>query len=178
MGFKSVVAFPYQCSRHSAADEIERRFIDALTAQEKQANTNAVVFLDEVGLAEESPHLPLKVLHKLLEKPTVSFIGLSNWDLDPAKMNRAIYLVRPESRSDDLCETAKAIIGKDNNYLNDMMNGLAASYIDITKMSGDKYRDFIGLRDFYTFVKLLNRMVMESEDKSLRPHQFNEAIHR
>jgi hypothetical protein len=28
--------------------------------------TAAVVLLDEVGLAEQSPHLPLKVLHKIL----------------------------------------------------------------------------------------------------------------
>ena len=52
----------------------------------------------------------MKVLHKLLETPEVSFIGLSNWNLDPAKMNRAIYLVRPETRSDDLISTASRII--------------------------------------------------------------------
>lgn len=29
-----------------------------------------VVLLDEVGLAEQSPHLPLKVLHKMLDEAT------------------------------------------------------------------------------------------------------------
>jgi hypothetical protein len=69
-----------------------------------------VVFLDEVGLAEDSPAMPLKVLHSLLEKPEVAFVGLSNWDLDPAKMNRAVYLLRPDARPEDLSETAIAIV--------------------------------------------------------------------
>ena len=45
-----------------------------------------VVLLDEGGLAEESPHLPLKVLHKELEKPGegITCIGISNWALDAA----------------------------------------------------------------------------------------------
>lgn len=40
---------------------------------EKQMNKSsyvAVVVLDEVGLAEDSPNLPLKVLHPLLEDGT------------------------------------------------------------------------------------------------------------
>ena len=75
LGLPSILPFSYQCSRHSTADEILRRFVDAKKAQDK-ANAgvgtgdnilNTVVFLDEVGLAEESPHMPLKVLHKLLD---------------------------------------------------------------------------------------------------------------
>ena len=46
------------------------------------------------GLAEHSPDLPLKVLHTLLEHPDspliVSVVGISNWALDPAKMNRGV----------------------------------------------------------------------------------------
>ena len=43
----------------------------------------------QVGLAEQSPHLPLKVLHAELERSDrLSVIGLSNWTLDPAKINR------------------------------------------------------------------------------------------
>ncbi|ETO02506.1 hypothetical protein RFI_34925, partial [Reticulomyxa filosa] len=56
------------------------------------SNRSVVLWLDEVGLAEHSPHRPLKVLHKLLEdgNPTIAFIGLSNWKLDAAKMNRMV----------------------------------------------------------------------------------------
>ena len=35
--------------------------------------------IDEMGLAELSPHNPLKVLHPFLDKPLMSFVGISNW---------------------------------------------------------------------------------------------------
>jgi hypothetical protein len=48
------------------------------------ADTIAVVLLDEIGLAQCSNDMPLKVLHSLLaENPSaVAFVGLSNWVLD------------------------------------------------------------------------------------------------
>jgi hypothetical protein len=58
--------------------------------------------LDEVGLAEISKYNPLKVLHGLIEPPypketlDIAVVGISNWALDSAKMNRAIHLSRPE----------------------------------------------------------------------------------
>ena len=36
------------------------------------SNQMAVVIIDEIGLAENSPHNPLKVLHKPLEHPKTS----------------------------------------------------------------------------------------------------------
>lgn len=47
-----------------------------------------MVLLDEVGLAEQSPHLPLKVLHKMFDEagPGEGVVGISNWALDPAKV--------------------------------------------------------------------------------------------
>ena len=54
------------------------------------------MILEEIGLAEISPHNPLKVLHELLEPPQVATIGISNWTLDASKMNRGISLLRPD----------------------------------------------------------------------------------
>ena len=86
--------------------------------------------LDEVGLAEDSPKMPLKALHPLLEDGTdgfedlkdelidsrhrkatgaekrVAFIGISNWALDPAKMNRGIMLHRGMLELKELISTA------------------------------------------------------------------------
>lgn len=84
----------------------------------------SVVVLDEVGLAEDSPKMPLKTLHPLLEDggqndddviqlqtedrfTRVAFIGLSNWALDPAKMNRGIMLCRNEPNGNELEATAR-----------------------------------------------------------------------
>lgn len=77
--------------------------------QDRKDYRIAVIF-DELGLAEKSKQNPLKVLHKLLEKPNVSFVGISNWTLDAAKMNRAVHLSRPPLNQQDLLESARAII--------------------------------------------------------------------
>lgn len=49
--------------------------------------------MDEIGLAELNPSLPLKTLHALLDEGKVSFVGISNWVLDTSKMNRAVGLL-------------------------------------------------------------------------------------
>ena len=62
--------------------------------EEKNKNIN-LVFFDEMGLAERSSNNPLKVIHYLLEKDiedSVPFLGISNWRLDAAKINRALNL--------------------------------------------------------------------------------------
>ncbi len=70
-----------------------------------------VFVFDEIGLAELSKYNPLKVLHNLLEleNRSIAFIGISNWRLDASKMNRALYLARPDPDEDDLKETALSI---------------------------------------------------------------------
>jgi hypothetical protein len=62
--------------------------------------------------------MPLKALHPLLEEGTdsdtpalphqkVAMIGISNWSLVPAKMNRGIFVSRGELDIDELIESAK-----------------------------------------------------------------------
>ncbi len=62
----------HQCNPLSTPESIIEVFNKA---QSEQVNENietfvSVVVLDEVGLAEASPHLPLKALHPLLEDGT------------------------------------------------------------------------------------------------------------
>lgn len=182
VGFRSLNFFPYQCSEHSTAQDIEAVFKKAI-AYEKQygARSRAVVLLDEVGLAENAKAMPLKVLHKLLEEPKVGFIGLSNWTLDPAKMNRAVYLLRPEwENREDLHRTAVELvkakdqgdsdISVESKELIAQLPRITEAYIELihrekshhafVKRKGD---NFTGLRDFYSFVKLLNRLVKRGQ---------------
>ena len=69
---------------------------------------------DEIGLAELSRYNPLKVLHNILEieNRKIGFVGVSNWRLDASKMNRALYLARPDPSEDDLKLTAKHIFNQ------------------------------------------------------------------
>ena len=67
-----VQIFSYQCSQLSTPESVIEVFNNASKFQAKQdmASYVAVVVLDEVGLAEDSPNLPLKALHPLLEDGT------------------------------------------------------------------------------------------------------------
>lgn len=70
--FKEVDIFSYQCSQLSTSESVIDVFNTAKKLQQKQDISRyvAVVVLDEVGLAEDSPNLPLKALHPLLEDGT------------------------------------------------------------------------------------------------------------
>eukprot|EP01047_Picozoa_sp_COSAG01_P003877 COSAG01_NODE_121_length_25291_cov_10.011670_2_plen_4872_part_00 len=120
-----------------------------------------VVLLDEVGLAEVSRHNPLKVLHSLLEPafgstPDVAVVGISNWALDAAKMNRAVHLSRPEPDAKDLELTGKTIwesFGGKLSYTNGEvhLSKLANAYFEYYR--DQTYANFHGLRDYYSLIK-------------------------
>ena len=75
-----------------------------------------MVLFDELGLAERSESNPLKVLHHKLEytgkEEGLSFVGISNYSLDAAKVNRALVLSVPDldQKLDDLIETSSNIV--------------------------------------------------------------------
>ena len=64
--------FSYQCSQISAPESVIEVFKTAKHFQKGRDTKKfvSVVVLDEVGLAEASPKLPLKALHPLLEDGT------------------------------------------------------------------------------------------------------------
>lgn len=123
-----------------------------------------------MGLAEQSPHLPLKVLHKLLEEPEVAVVGISkysshlelynviSWELDLAKMNRAVTLTRPEPSVEDLRATAMGIVS--SQHMMASLHALAESYYQVYRKQSK--RDFFGLRDFYSLIKFLHRNIDQS----------------
>ena len=205
--FKQIQIMSYQCSQLSTADGIIGVFKSCRTLQRKTGSNKftACVVLDEVGLAEDSPLLPLKVLHPLLEDndygsdeiekvveqdevvskhipvPTteeekskvetddmmdrVAFIGISNWSLDPAKMNRGIMVARGDPDVDELVASARGICVSKNmqgpiqKSIDKRIESLAKAYYQLTSskdqtMGGEK-KDYFGLRDFYSLVKML-----------------------
>ena len=83
---------------------------------EKEELPIIMVLFDELGLAERSEKNPLKVLHEKLEyagkDEGVSFVGISNYTLDAAKINRALVLSVPDldQNLDDLIETSNNIV--------------------------------------------------------------------
>eukprot|EP00755_Sulcionema_specki_P009898 Sspe_Gene.44944::Locus_22125_Transcript_2_2_Confidence_0.500_Length_15952::g.44944::m.44944 len=159
--FPAVYIFPYQCSPLSTAAGIRHQFEIACNYQKKASRTIVILLLDEVGLAEHSPDMPLKVLHGILVKPPIAIVGLSNWTLDAAKMNRAICLQRPEPEQDDVYLIGKHILGsakessKEKEKKDTWLTPLSSAYHRVyTTQSG---REFLGMRDYYQTVKLLRR---------------------
>ena len=152
----------YQGSESSTSEGIQKIFNKASNYKKhnKDANVLPVVLLDEVGLAENSPNNPLKVLHSILEPgkgelPDVAVVGISNWALDAAKMNRAVHLSRPEPTVKDLEETAIALTQVDIKSQLDMdvLSCLARAYYEYQPKQ--RHSQFHGLRDYYSLVKSL-----------------------
>ena len=132
-------------------------------------------YFDEMGLADVSPHEPLKVIHSILEfdkdytenKKKFPFVGISNWILDSSKMNRGIYLNVPLLNKNDLYETFSEIIKSfgEEKLLEENKNIfeiLSDTYLDITKE--DEYNRFFGLRDFYNLMKTISLKSKKEKD--------------
>ena len=114
--------------------------------------------------------MPLKALHPLLEdgcidddKPSpdkkVAFVGISNWALDPAKMNRGILLSRTPPDIQDLIKIGRGIGEKSCAQLtNPLIPDLAEGYMAVYTT---QKREYFGLRDFYSLVKMVSGLAKE-----------------
>ena len=153
----------YQSSESSTSEGINKVFEKAHKYKSHNKDVLPVVLLDEVGLAENSKYNPLKVVHSLLEPgegklPDVAVVGISNWSLDAAKMNRAIHLSRPEPTKEDLYEIGCSlhyIDGGDyrQNLEKQELQCLAEAYFEYE--AHQTHGNFHGLRDYYSLIKSL-----------------------
>ena len=176
---KQIHVSSFQCSAVSDAVGIERVFNQCALLQKNQSLDEfvAVVVLDEIGLAEDSPKMPLKVLHPLLENAStntqlavdphskVGFVGISNWALDPAKMNRGIFVTRGKPSEGDLQKTAEAIFESDKEKIKQVSNGviraLTSAYLHVYEKQD---KEFFGLRDYYGLLKMLCGLVTNKNE--------------
>jgi hypothetical protein len=179
-GLPGVYVLSWQGSFDSTSDGVRAVFDKA----RRYAATNPatavipVVLLDEVGLAEVSPHNPLKVLHALLETRDGSalpyaVVGISNWSLDAAKMNRAVLLSRPDPTTDDLYNTAVDIVAgvRGGAAAGALTGPFSAARLRTVACAYAAFQaaraaapetassaNFFGLRDYYALCKHLARL--------------------
>ncbi|XP_072028224.1 E3 ubiquitin-protein ligase rnf213-alpha-like [Amphiura filiformis] len=188
--FKQVYMISFQCSPLSTPDGIVGTFKQCSRFQEgKDLNRFvSVVVLDEVGLAEDSPRMPLKTLHPLLETGSeededspaahkkVGFVGLSNWALDPAKMNRGILVSREEPDEKELVNTARGICAGDpvQDLIEPLIPSLAKAYLSLYK---NQKREFFGLRDYYSLIKMVYSFSSKS-DRSPTHLEIEHSVRR
>ncbi|CAJ1060881.1 E3 ubiquitin-protein ligase rnf213-alpha-like isoform X2 [Xyrichtys novacula] len=185
---KQIHLVSFQCSPHSSPEGIINTFKQCARFQENKKLDEyiSVVVLDEIGLAEDSCKMPLKTLHPLLEEgcvddepqphKRVGFIGISNWALDPAKMNRGIFVSRGDPDQEELIKTAKGICASNKNILSKidvLFQPFARAYMTICKEG----RGFFGLRDFYSFIKKIFSFAKDRNEKPTAD-EITEAVLR
>jgi hypothetical protein len=184
----------FQCSPLTTPEMIKNAFREAAKFQEnKNLDTSvAVVNLDEVGLAEASDSMPLKTLHPLLEEGNdseeqskvhekVAVIGISNWALDPAKMNRGIFVSRGEPDINELIESAKGICKYDPNVFANIephIADISAAYLNLCEYARSKKREFFGLRDFYSLIKMIYWFCSKDVHSTLTWNKLEHAVKR
>ncbi|XP_042369460.1 E3 ubiquitin-protein ligase rnf213-alpha-like [Plectropomus leopardus] len=173
---KQIHLVSFQCSPHSTPEGIISTFKQCARFQENKNLDEyiSVVVLDEIGLAEDSPKMPLKTLHPLLEEgcvddepeshKRVGFIGISNWALDPAKMNRGIFVSRGDPNKKELIKTAKGICSSEEmvlRWIDCLFEPFAKAYTAVCEES----RGFFGLRDFYSLIKMTFSAAKNNNEK-------------
>lgn len=139
------------------------------------------VFIDEIGLCEISPSNPLKVLHTHLEldyknqniEEKLAFVGISNWILDAAKMNRGIYLnvLNPLSDIHQMKETAlqitniydKCFSEKYNDLIEKLTESIFKYNLNLKEFDAEQI-NFHGARDFYYLIKSLTKRILDKNN--------------
>ena len=125
--YPSIIQIYFQGSKSVKPEDVEKIFntaerkLDNFKEQQLENVPRSMLLFDELGLAERSKYNPLKVLHKKLDdyfnehtinnddnSRKVVFVGITNWNLDAAKLNRALSLSVPDLDEDmnDLRETS------------------------------------------------------------------------
>lgn len=186
---KQVHLVSFQCSPHSTPQGIISTFRQCARFQQGKDLQQyvSVVVLDEVGLAEDSPKMPLKALHPLLEygcieddpapHKKVGFIGISNWALDPAKMNRGIFVSRGSPNKKELIESAKGICSSEplvQQRVQGYFAPFARAYETVCRKQD---KEFFGLRDYYSLIKMVFAKAKAS-NREPSPRDIAQAVLR
>ena len=122
--FPEIIQTYFQGSESTQPEDVENLFEKAKKKLDYFKNKDikkeelpiSLVLFDELGLAERSKSNPLKVLHSKLEytgkEEGLSFVGISNYSLDAAKINRALVSCVPDldQKIGDLIETSGNIV--------------------------------------------------------------------
>ena len=188
--YEEVIPSFYQCSLTSNSESVQKVFDRARNKLKNNNNSiNSLVYMDEMGIADESKNNPLKVLHNELDKnikynenEKISFIGISNWSLDASKMNRAINIVVEEPDEDSIIETAKEIAKAINEVIECKSQKLISSiskayyyYINDYQPNQGKV-DFHGFRDFYYLIKYIFNNISEKYSKNIEDYNSDKCL--
>lgn len=99
----------------------------------------------------------------------ISFIGISNSELDVSKMSRLLVLRRPPAEESDLIFTAQSIAAgyRYGNEIKikkiiEVLTIVYNRYVNAWKKKANNYSLFFGLRDLYGLVKIFMKNITEN----------------
>jgi len=183
----SLIKRTYMCSEISQSDVFMEQFYQLGLKAVDYGNVNQTILamvLEEMGHAELSPFDPLKSLHKIIDSGLeidgkmvrFSIIGLSNYIIDSAKLNRGLMVIRDEMSNDEKKRTAIDIFKRSRDFQhgnpdNRKMHATQIPESYISELS-DIYSKrmllisrsrtkFFGLRDFYC---MIHSIATQNED--------------
>ena len=210
--YPSIIQTYFQGSDSTTPKDVEDVFKKAegrLEGLKKDNVTDlpiSMILFDELGLAERSKYNPLKALHSHLEldgnNKGISFVGISNWTLDAAKINRALNLSVPDLDSDldDLKLTSVSIAEsindsfgsnkifnkilpnvyyqfKENLKLLKMLTVYKIYELQEYKYLIDKYKDDEDFKQIFSGIEecksFFDKKENEREEKDLKIYEYN-----
>jgi len=155
------------------------RYVYSKLNEEDKRKNIPLVFFDDMGLAEYSSYNPLSSILSELEdnknyvSNSVAFVGISNWILDAAIMNRGIsLLILGKEDESSIIETSLKIGKSFDEKLairyEDFLEKLGKSYYEYKRYltirhNLDGKENLYGYRDFYSLIKKSLRNMMEKE---------------
>ena len=176
----------FQGSKNTSPEDVEKLFrqsedlCNVYKARGDKSIPICMILFDELGLADQSKTNPLKVLHSKLEyegkKEGTCFIGISNYSLDAAKVNRALNLSVPnlEDKPDQLKLTSESIVESifDDVYDNTLIfNILSKAYFEY-KRCLNFIKKLTALKQYINEKNLGGKSL--SEEKNLKGKSFSE----
>ena len=182
--YPRIILTSYQGTLSSTSKGIENTFIQAKEKYEKineesKDNNISLVFFDQIGITEFSQNNPLSIINDHLEefderKNKISFVGISNWALDPSKMNRGLNLFICEPTEEDLkCSAFTIGESYDKNLVSKykvFYKGLSSAYYKYKRYlkrahKKDGKEDFHGIIDFYYLIKYCTKELIKNNIK-------------
>ena len=161
-----LIIYRYQGTDKTTSEDIINIFKRVRNSMEYSLKNIPIFLFEEMGLAQKSKDNPLKILNCELEyekekekEKRISFVGISNWSFDSAKMNRVFYSLVPEPSNYELIENAINIANSSDKELANKYDyfffSLAKTYYKYKNLDlkNELYNDFHGNRDFFFFIK-------------------------
>ena len=186
--FPPIISQQFMCSNTTKTEMIKEQ-LQKIVKKGQMYKDNYVVFnqiLEEIGHADCSRYKPLACLHDIIDNGfelipnfhvPVVLIGLSNYSMDSAKLNRGILLLRSPLSQSAIQKTGIEIFestGRALNYCKNEIESSKQKYQQIFESLSKVYNtinarfnldsNFIGLRDYYGLIQLMTKILLNNDD--------------